>query len=301
MRTDSEPSHRIELLPGTSVLAMTVAILILLSGCDAARVGYDAIAVGQQLTEDERLPKDAYRSSFGLGYVGGNLPGGFPGELTHGRDFGLLVLTGGDGSVLAKAYAAREFHGYGWLLTYDDRYVVEMEVPQEWFREAPGNWDATAVLSRLEKAMPQLAQRAPAGPPSEGSPGSGPQAKHTDHAPFAGPRELTESIKAYLHRRDTGEATLAERHVGLYYILAVAAVAHVPANRPLSPKRVAQDLLRIAKERDAFAGATREGYSFSRRGDMGYRFGARNVGGNRIRVEITQRRHDSAFFGVSYP
>ena len=145
-------------------------VLPWLCGCDAAWVGYEAVTLGKPIVEDERLPKEAHRSPFGLGYVGGNLPGGFPGELTHGKDFGLLVLTGENGTVLAKLYGAAEFHGYGWLLTHDDRYVMEMAVPQDWFHDVPSKWDATPAISRLMKAMPQLEQRAPAGPPGEGKP-----------------------------------------------------------------------------------------------------------------------------------
>jgi len=65
------------------------------------------------------------------------------------------------------------------LLTHNDRYVVEMLVPQEWFHDAPSKWDAAPTISRLMKAMQQLEQRAPTGPPGKGNPVSSGKAEHT--------------------------------------------------------------------------------------------------------------------------
>jgi len=284
--------------------AVVLMLLLLLAGCDPATRGFDAIQLAQPLPDAFWLPKEARLSPFGLAFMGAHQSGFPPGMIPHGKLFILRALTGKDGRVLCKTYSLDEAHGWGWLITFDRRLIMEVQVPKRWFRHTPDLWTGKEAASRLKASWPEVEKqiRWGSGTAGQDSPPEIPKSMPANTIGSAD--ELIQAIERTVLPGHAPSCKCAKHHAGLYVMLVHEAVVNLPANQLPSdrnwPKQVLSDHFALVMNMPGvFSRITRTGASWHQRTPDGYTYRVRNTGKRRIRIEIAQGEIQSPC-GVSY-
>ena len=263
-------------------------------GCNASRVAFDKVVVGEPMPDDIGLP-EARCSSIGLGYFGGDVgASGFPGELAHRLQHCLLVLTDLDEKVKGKLYIREEFQGYGWLLSTELEILMEFMAPEQYWAAPPEDWSGEGLITELFAANEDLRRRI------EDRPDLSSGQSTPSPTPFYGPVPVTgaELLERYL-MTPTGATSSGNRarHIGQWTAAMTAALGSVPAQYPLRKE---------ARLFDGMFEASSLFFNLASPGDTAshfdgeYHYTIRRLEQQRLRIEIRQRRNDSAFSGVSY-
>jgi hypothetical protein len=277
------------------VCIAAILMLLMLSGCNPAASGYDAIRLAESLPDAARLPKDVLRSPFGLAFTGGRRAGG---EI---KSFGLWALTDKEGRVLCKTYSFHEGHLWGFLITDDRRLIVEIQIPERWFRPAPESWTGKEAASRLKSSWPKVEKRIrwSSGTAGEDTPAA-PQKKIPDDS-IGSTNELIQAIGRIVLPRYVASRKRSVRHAGLYIMLIHKAMADLPCSSDReSTKHILYDQFALLLNTPgAFSRMNRAGASWRQRTPDGYAYRVRNIGQRRIRIEITHGEIQSPF-GKSY-
>ena len=184
------------------------------------------------------------------------------------------------------------------MITFDERLIVDVQVPEEWFHDTPRSWRGTTALARLEKAWPEIDERirwdrpTKSGDASAGSPESRPAGAITSAD------QLIDRLEASLPAGHVPSCAGLKRHAGLYVLLAYTALTHLPTNPgPAWAGSTANGLSVIMETPGVFQGATRGHYRWELNTCDGYTYRVRNLGGRRIRIEIVYGRLESPFGG----
>jgi hypothetical protein len=284
--------------------AAVLILLLVLAGCDPGARGFEAIQIAKPLPYAFWLPKEARQSSFGLVFMGVHQSGFPPGMIPHGKLFILRALTGKDGRVLCKTYSLDEAHGWGWLITFDRRLIMEVQIPKRWFRHTPESWPGKDAASRLKASWPEVEKRIRWGSVTAGQ---DKPAEITESIPgdtIASADELIQAIERAAMPGHAPSCKCAKHHAGLYVMLVHEAVVNLPANQLPSdrnwPKQVLSDHFALLMNMPGvFSHITRTGATWYQRTPDGYTYLVRNTGDRRIHIEIVHGEIQSPC-GVSY-